>query len=365
MITIDQLRFDRLSQSSIFERLKHQGVFFSEVITYAPYTVASMHAVFSGMYGYKNGVNSYYAAHNFDGDNCYTLPQYLKSAGYFTRADVVSSIIIPHQGVDMVTVHDEFREDLLLRHRGILRETVGHSPFFLFLHYSHIHTDMVKRVMKKYDDFDEEYFSNMAVNSAKYNESVGRAGAYLTQLLQECMDLGLENNTLFVVLTDHGCSVGEKKGERCYGVFTYEYTIRCFSYFIYPLFLPKGREIDNVVRTIDIIPTILDILDIHPRRGFRPLQGESLLGLIFSRENRDRDAFVETGGLGGPHPSPYVPNIKCLRTKEWKLIYNTTTNTRELYHLVHDRKETHNLWGQLPKVQEDLWLRMQAHLHND
>lgn len=361
-ITVDQFRQDRLDVVPFFRELRNQGVLFSQVVTYAPYTLASMHAIYTGMYGYRNRVNAYYGSDRFDDEGCRTLTSYLKDAGYWTRGDFLSKITVPHQGFDAVTVHDEFSDDLVARHKEILQECARQRPFYLYLHYSKIHTDMVERVIKRYDDFSEEYFSSISENSARYTESAQRAGRYLAEIFAESERLALSDSTLFVVITDHGCSVGERRGEKCYGVFTYEYTVRCFCYLIWPGALPAGREVATAVRTIDIMPTILDLLKLKPSKRFKPMQGESLVPLIESGHGSPREAFIETGGLGGPHPSPHQPNIKCLRTGEWKLIYNTTTNQRELYHLTEDPNEMENLWGRYPEIQEKLWLRLQEHL---
>ena len=75
---IDAGRLDRAKKSKTFNALKKRSVFFSQLITYVPYTLASLHSLFSGMYGSKNGVNGYYKSYSFDKENCFTLAQYLK-----------------------------------------------------------------------------------------------------------------------------------------------------------------------------------------------------------------------------------------------------------------------------------------------
>lgn len=359
MIVIDQLRIDRLNICPIFQNLKQKGIFFSEMITYAPYTIASMHATFSGMYGKNNGVNAYYKALNFDKENCFTLAQYLKENNYHTIADTFSKILIPNQGFDELLIHDENRVNLTARHLELIkRVTRNKRKFFLFLHYGNIHTEMVKNVANKISDFDENYFKNIDRNSRYYNQLVKHAGNYLDQVFNEINDLGLLSNTMLILFTDHGCSVGEKLGEKVYGVFTYDYSIKVFAYFIYSKLLPQNIQINELVRTIDILPTILDILNISPKKNFKNIQGNSLLPLISGDKKDDQIAFVETGGLGGPNPSTHEPNVKCIRTKEWKLIYNTTTKKKELYRLVEDKDESNNLIGQYPEIEKYLWRKM-------
>lgn len=359
MVTMDMVRVDRMDVAPVFTELRKRGALFSEVIAYAPYTIAAMHAIHSGMYGTKTGVDAYYKALNFDNDNCPTLAEYLSEEGYFTKADLMAKVTLPHKGFQEVLVHDEHKDDLLHRHSQLVADAVSKNrAFFLYLHYSNIHTRIVSEVIRKFGDFDEEYFSNLDKNLKRYDGYVKMAGEYLQGLLS-CMDgLSLFKNTLFVVITDHGCGIGEKPGEKAYGIYTYDYTLKTFAFFIYKDIIPAGIEVKTAVRSIDIMPTILDMLKIKAKKGHKPIDGKSLLPLMMGKEEADREAYSETGGLDGPHPSTHSPNVKCIRTKEWKLIYNTTTKTKELYNLIKDEKETKNLTGQFPGVERMLWEKL-------
>ncbi|MEK6949580.1 MAG: sulfatase, partial [Nanoarchaeota archaeon] len=63
----------------------------------------------------------------------------------------------------------------------------------------------------------------------------------------------------------------------------------------------------------------------------------------------------------GPTPSPDKHNIKSIRTETWKLIYNETTNKKELYNLEKDPEETVNLAGTEPELENYLWESLKAH----
>ena len=62
---IDGGRYDRAVESNFYKGLKEKSVCFSQPITYGPHTIAAMHAVFSGTYGFKSGVNSYWKTPDF------------------------------------------------------------------------------------------------------------------------------------------------------------------------------------------------------------------------------------------------------------------------------------------------------------
>ena len=232
MILMDGTRYDTLNKIPYYQELKKEAVFFSKLITYAPYTLASLHSLFSGMYGYKNGVNGYYRAYSFDKQNCFTLAQYLNEAGYYTEGDFLAEDMAPSQGFDKFRVHDEFKDDLLLRHSEILHQIKRKEPFFLFLHYSKIHANLVTSVAKKYSDFDEEYFGNKEKNFSSFLEWVKKGSEYLKDITEKIKTLGLYKNSIILVLSDHGSSVGDRVGEKMYGSYLYDYTIRCFLYLI-------------------------------------------------------------------------------------------------------------------------------------
>ena len=65
IVMIDGGRLDFATNSKVFTKLRNQSAFFSQSITYAPHTIAAMHAVFSGSYGSRTGTNSYWSTYEF------------------------------------------------------------------------------------------------------------------------------------------------------------------------------------------------------------------------------------------------------------------------------------------------------------
>ena len=88
----------------------------------------------------------------------------------------------------------------------------------------------------------------------------------------------------------------------------------------------------------------MDILKIDADETYEHIQGKSLLPLVEGSENEDRVAFSETGGLNGPWPSPRKHNVFSVRFKKWKLIYNKTPNTWEMYNLENDTEEKNDVF---------------------
>jgi len=354
---IDGGRHDRANNSSVFNSLKPRSICLSQPITYGPHTIAAMHAVFSGSYGSRTGTNSYWSTYKFKKDEFKTLSEYLHERNYYTCADVVNTLVIPKQGLDEFLIHDELNDNLTTRHIELLRKSNSKfengQNFFLYLQFSNIHTGIMNEVLKVYNNFSDEFFSNKEKNEQRYDNLFKQAETYLTKILDEIQNLDLFKNSLILIMSDHGISTGEKIGERAYGAFCYDYTLRTFAYILIPE--KQGVDIRQQVRTVDFMPTILDYLKISPDKKYKPMDGESLLPLINNELIEEKIAFSETGNPLNDTKPPKDPNTKSIRTSEWKLIYNEHNDSKELYNLLSDPNEETNLFGTGLEIEEILW----------
>jgi len=361
IVMIDGGRLDFATNSKVFTKLKNQSAFFSQSITYAPHTIAAMHAVFSGSYGSRTGTNSYWSTFQFKKNKFKTLTEYLKDFNYHTHADVINRLVIPKQGFDKYVIHDEENDILLERHIDLIHEmntlSKKQENFFLYLHYSNIHTGIMNEVLKVYDNFNKDFFSNKKLNQERYTKLFNGAENYLEAILNEIFHLGLNKNSIVLVMSDHGISVGEKIGERAYGAFCYDYTLRTFAYFIIPGI--SSREINQQVRTIDFMPTILDYLQIALDNNYEKVDGTSLMPLIQGVSIPEQIAYSETGNPFDKKKPPKEPNTKSVRTSKWKLILNQHNDSKELYNLESDPNEEKNLFGTGEKIESFLWEKLQ------
>ena len=165
---------------------------------------------------------------------------------------------------------------------------------------------------------------------------------YVSTILESLKKNKIEDKTILIFFSDHGTSLGEKRGEKFYGVFTYDYTIKVFCILKIPGNEPQ--KINAQARTIDIFPTIIDIINNSSDNKIKNIQGKSLLNL--SKEKIEREAFIETGGLYGPWPSSKEHNIFSIRRDNKKIIYNYTPKTWEFYDLEKDPNELKNIYDQ-------------------
>jgi len=361
IIMIDGGRLDYALKSELFSKIKSNSVFLSQSITYGPHTIAAMHAVFSGSYGTRTGTNSYWSTFKFKKNQFKTLTEYLHENDYYTKADVINKLVIPAQGFDEFIVHDEDKDDLTTRHKEILHNLSTPSNkknFFLYLHFSDIHTGIKNEVLNVYRNHSKEFFENVDANKKRYTILFKKAENYLNSILNEIKKLQLDKNSLILIMSDHGISTGERFGEHAYGAFCYDYTLRTFAYFLTNN-LPT-IEIKQQTRTIDFLPTILDYLEISEDENYSKPDGISLLPLVNNELIPENYAFTETGNPLYEKSPPKEPNVKSIRTSKWKLIFNEHDDSKELYNLELDPHEKTNMINTGENMEEILWNELQT-----
>ena len=357
-ICIDGGRVDRAKNSSIIQNFrKENSIFFSQSITYAPYTNSALYALVSGAYGNRTGCYSYWRSHKFNHNKFKTIIDYLHDNNYYTCADVPSDLIMPRQNYDEYYVSDESSVDLRTHHSELLCKMKKLSDsgqnFFLHLHYSGIHEGIRDAVLKSFTNYSNEFFENRKQNEERYDALFLDAEKYLEYIHDKLDELNLWENSIIIIFSDHGMSLGEKFGERAYGALCYESTINTFySYFSSDL---KHKEITSQVRSVDFMPTILEHLGIKLDKDFELLDGVSLFPLINDQNHKENFAYTETGNPLTSSKPPKKPNTKSIRTSEWKLIVNEYNNTKELYNLKEDSLEENNLINTGLEIENILW----------
>ena len=343
LVNLDGLRQDKVEFCDNLNLLKEKSIYFPNMITASPYTLASHYSIITGLYPSQHGVDSYYHMFKFK-KNLITMPELLKRANYFTRCDIQLDTLMTKKGFDEYNVFDEHTVDYKTRHRNILKEISKHDKFFLFLQYSKLHTYLVSEVMSKTDkdSNDDEYFQNVQKNESRFVSHLKECDDAIGNIMCTLDDLKLLDKTIVIVTADHGTSFGEKKGEKFYGTFVYDYTIKVFCM----MYIPNetSQIVQNQCSSIDIFPTVAEIAGLNLGNDCSDVLGKSLFNFINSSENTDREVFVETGGLHGPWPSPKRHNVFCVRKNNKKLIYNDTPKTWEFYDLKNDPKELNNIY---------------------
>ena len=95
-----------------------------------------------------------------------------------------------------------------------------------------IHTETVSKVLKKFDWDDQNFYDQKNKNMEIYDKAFHHTGIYANKIFQTVLEANQLDNTLIIFFTDHGTGIGERFGERNYGSFTFEETIRTFCLFV-------------------------------------------------------------------------------------------------------------------------------------
>jgi tetratricopeptide (TPR) repeat protein len=160
----------------------------------------------------------------------------------------------------------------------------------------------------------------------------------------------LAENTIVVVVGDHGESLGDH-GESEHGYFVYDATVRVPFIIRVPGAGLQGVRVPAQVRTIDVLPTILELVDVGPPEK---VHGQSLVPLMLE-PNGEGPGFAYSESMS-VHLQYGWSALYSLRTEEHKYI---DAPRAELYGLANDPSETRNLLGDLPGVAEDMRLALE------
>lgn len=347
LITIDTTRADHLgcfggadARTPNLDRLAQQGLRFARCVTCSATTLPSHASMMTSVYPYVHGARSN-GVGRLAGQNI-TLAEELQRAGYATGAAVASFVLNRRFGVDQGfdVYHDvpaglattplaaERRgdvvcEDALQMLRGVARER-----FFLWVHFFDPHHPYVSAAHPD------------TQSRAAYADEIAFMDVQIGRVLDELSRLGLERKTLVVVVADHGEGLGDH-GELTHGYFLYDTVIHVPMIMRCPGVVPAGQTVASQVRTIDIAPTILDLLSLP---GWTQAQGVSLRPLL-ERPGADLhlpayseafDAFNEYG----------VSPLRSWTDGGWKYIH---VPTPELYHVAADAAERQDVAASEPE----------------
>lgn len=196
---------------------------------------------------------------------------------------------------------------------------------------------------------DAEYIN------AQYDGAIAYMDACIQNIFETISSLGIEEETLVVITSDHGETLDEHE---CWydhhGM--YECTLNVPLVLRFPGKVPAGKRYADYTLIKDIMPTVLDLLDIESGISF---DGKSQTPL-FSGEKVEQE------------PEFYITECTWMRkhgwrTPEWKLIVALEPDFHfkpavELYNLIQDPKELINVAEQEPEIVRLLTQRMEAHI---
>ncbi len=370
-IIIDTLRADHTHMGNgdiketpelnkIFE---NESAFFGTSWSNAPWTLPSISSMITSKYPSEIGV----IKRNSKIDEKFlTIAEVLKENGYSTHG-VISHIFLKKkyglaQGFDTYVEKIDSSDNNLLAITSpeVTSEALKiinkntEKPFFMFLHYFDPHyryidhdsgsrykgpflpekNDAIKAELIKNNRFtkdDLDYFREC------YNSEIRFTDRFVEKVIIELKTKGLYENTLIVIVSDHGEEFGER-GTLGHGQSLFNEQTQVPFILKLPEKNKKRLIKRKVFSNIDILPTILDAVEINIPGSF---SGRSIF-----REQNSETVFMEV------NESKYdtLYNQCAVVQNGWKLIKNFELNKFELYDLSKDETEKNDQFASNKKM---------------
>jgi arylsulfatase A-like enzyme len=233
-------------------------------------------------------------------------------------------------------------------------------PFFGFLNYIDVHHPYGGPTW-----FDKPWKGNDAVD--QYDSGIRYADECLGRLREELRKRGLDRNTLLVITSDHGESLGEHN-IAFHGESLYREQVRAPLVFWFPTRIPSGVRIPALVSNASIAATLVSVLNLPRENDFRQPPIDDLWK--GSRVNSTDSVVSEVAQLYPASDEDIASQkvvpvsmdgpMKSLITADWQLITHAKFGS-QLFRYATDPGETRDLFHS-PESQDkagDLLLRLQ------
>jgi arylsulfatase A-like enzyme len=369
LVTLDTTRADHfgayghaLDTTPHFDALAREGALFELAIATSSTTPISHASILTGLNPARHGVRVMHAGSGTRlAEGVPTLASVLREHGFETGAFLSAFPVSEHYGLERG--FETFDNGLDRPAGGVMRELRGgmaiwdvaanqrradattdallrwladrREPFFAWIHYWDPHDPQLLP--------PDEVLARFAPD-ARYDAELFWVDLQFGRVVAALRERGVFERTLVAVVADHGEGLGDHGWQ--HHRLLYQEQIRV------PLLLripgaPGGLRVPDLVRTIDVAPTLLASLGIEPPR---PVEGRSLLGLLAGAREAPRLAYAEQLNAWDANAAmlrdrPLDGLLYCAMDRSWKLVYRAQHPERsELYQIAEDPGETRNLY---------------------
>ena len=366
LITLDTTRADRIGaygfadiETPHLDRLATEGVLFEQAQAVAPLTLPAHSSIFTGEFPPAHGVRD--NGGFYLDDEHVVLAEILRDEGLRTGGFVGAFVLDAKWGIaqgfdhyfDDFELGDTVRMALneIERPAGEVTDAalawLSEAPearFFSWVHYYDPHSPY-----EPPEPFAERYRNRPYVGEIAYVDSqVGRLLAWLDEN-------GRARDTVVIVMGDHGESLGEH-GESGHGFFIYEGATRVPFIVRAPYDTMRGHRVAEVVRAVDVSPTVFDLLAVEAGQEDRDasFQGASIVRLLTGSTGPRLPAYAEA-----VYPRYHYgwSDLASLRVENMKYV---AAPRPELYDLAADPGEVNNLYSARPDEADRLASMLQA-----
>jgi len=381
LISLDSLREDvlgcygdKLIKTPNIDDLARKGILFNTVIAQAPYTVPSHASILTGLYPFNHGLRKQYAKSKLAKDSLLCL-RILKRLGFKLFSFVGVNLFGHEYGYNL---WDFYARSKILTIKRKLQANKN-KPFFAFIHYWRVHTPyhnvrlsrglnewiknrignivkndfiyitkaerlyevLLRDTSKKIKKIREAMKSDDSIAKREiesgYRRSVELADGFVGNIIRLLKDMNLLQKTLIIVTSDHGESFNEHgeieefPNDYEHGPFLYDTVIKV-PMIIYDRNLPSGKVVEQQVQSIDILPTIFDILGKYNYIESK-VNGRSLINYVLSDiiDDEYKYAYSETM-KDTPSIKDSVVKKMCIRSNDgYKLVIDHKVGNIQLF----------------------------------
>ncbi len=340
LITMDTTRADRIgcygyetASTPVLDKLAQSGARFTRAYSQVPITLPSHAVMLTGTYPPENGVrdNGRHAL----GPGLPTLAAIFRQHGYRTGAFVAAAVLHSRYGLNRG--FDEYKDEMVKTPASPLRSqisgdlvcdralawlnTVKAAPFMCWVHFFDPHTP------------HQPPTGYGRLSPDPYDGEIAFMDANIGRLIDWLEANHLASRTMVVAVADHGESLGEHNFQ-WHSLLVYESIMRVPLIVSLPGSVPAGVVCNEVVETVDITPTILEVME-WP--ALDALSGRSLVPVFRGEPLDPQSAYSETDY---PYNSFGWSPLRCIVQDNWKYI---RAPQPELYDLQADPGEINNL----------------------
>jgi len=368
LVTIDTLRADHVGcygdreiQTPTLDGLARDGIRFANAFTPSPITNTSHASILTGLLPSHHGVTDFVAPLAPD---TRTLAEIMKEAGFVTAA-FIGAVILDSKGLAPgfdrgFDYFDHFPDGLprtasryaRLERRGM--EVTHHAEAWLLKQRAAQRRFAWVHLYDPHDPYDPPPAYRQPYVGHLYYGEIAYADSALGHFVSFLKEQGLYDSSLVIVVGDHGEGLGDH-GEQTHGIFLYDATTHVPLILKPPRWAP-GQEgpipgpalvVGAQVRTIDILPTVLELEGIEPAHH---LDGVSLKPLWSNRNQgpANPDGASERIALGEtdyPLDFGWAP-LKSARAAGMKYIEGPRPEFYDLRADPHETKNCYEPWNE-------------------
>ncbi len=370
LLAIDTLRADRLgvagyrrddkSLTPRLDQFAEQSVYFTHVFAQAPNTPRSFPSIFTSRYPSQVDVDKQFKNYSdLEPDNLLVY-EVLQQAGYLTTGFSSHFFFTEERGIrqgfteynnegalDIAgSNHDTASPRIVPRVEERLAELAAHpeQKFVMFVHLFEPHSTYMK-----HDGFPITLHKIPGLVQ-KYDYEIAFVDQYVGRILDAIDKDGLADKTMVVIFSDHGEAFGVHRfaGQAMFfhGQTLYAELLRVPLLIRMPGVAP--RKVDDPAMLLDVAPTVVDALGVDVPPAF---EGRSLMPYLRGDPVKPRPAYAELL----PAPSwNHAAKMVVSADGRYQLIYVISDKRWELYDLVDDPEERHDLAAKLPDKLHEL-----------